>query len=337
MNKLLKDSTVLYAPYVQSQVKGGRSIDGQLLLNTGLLPVASGAFSARFPHNYYPGLVTAFKEKHPDTKAYSVTVDRQIVWNQCVVASAFGYDGLIDRNSFVIEEKVGPRKQLGDISFFRQVGQKIENGELWDDSRPDFLQLVTYSGHFPFVLPEEMKRISFSHQAPAMMNDYMTMANYTDYAIGEFIENIKRQDRYKNTMIVITGDHEGLADHRDYIIHSEAGRRIVSPYRFVPFIVLNSPVSLRYDKVMGQVDIYPTLLDLLGLDEYPWRGIGSSILHKEKPGYTIDAGMQVIGKVPEGDKKGVEHLQKAWEISDYMIRYDYSRNYFFPLTENREH
>ena len=35
---------------------------------------------------------------------------------------------------------------------------------------------------------------------------------------------------------------------------------------------------MRYDKVMGQIDMYPTLLNLLQLDDYYWSGLGQSIL-----------------------------------------------------------
>ena len=41
LNKLLQDSTTLYAPHVLTQVKGGRSIDAQLLLCAGMLPINS--------------------------------------------------------------------------------------------------------------------------------------------------------------------------------------------------------------------------------------------------------------------------------------------------------
>ena len=44
LNKLLKDSTTIYAPHVLTQVKGGRSIDAQLILCTGLLPINSGTY-----------------------------------------------------------------------------------------------------------------------------------------------------------------------------------------------------------------------------------------------------------------------------------------------------
>ena len=38
----------------------------------------------------------------------------------------------------------------------------------------------------------------------------MVVANYTDYAIGQFITFLRSQKKFENTMIVITGDHEGF-------------------------------------------------------------------------------------------------------------------------------
>lgn len=94
----------------------------------------------------------------------------------------------------------------------------------------------------------------------------MTVAHYTDEAIGKFVEYLKNRPEYERTMVVITGDHEGLADHRKELCHTKAGKGIISEDEFTPFIVLNSPVPMHYLKVMGQIDIYPTLLNLLGLE-----------------------------------------------------------------------
>ena len=77
------------------------------------------------------------------------------------------------------------------------------------------MQLVTYSGHAPFKLPEELKEIHFSPAIPQKMNDYMTTARYTDKAIGKFVEYLKTLPQYDETLIVITGDHEGLATYRE--------------------------------------------------------------------------------------------------------------------------
>ncbi|MEI3155697.1 MAG: hypothetical protein V8S95_11805, partial [Odoribacter sp.] len=53
-----------------------------------------------------------------------------------------------------------------------------------------FPMCVTYSGHNPFIIPEADKRIHFSDTIPVRMRDFMTVANYTDYAIGTFVKGI---------------------------------------------------------------------------------------------------------------------------------------------------
>lgn len=326
LNKLLTDSATLYAPHVLTQVKGGRSIDAQLLVNTGLYPVATGTYSTQFPDSYYPSVIKAFKEQHPDARAYTLTVDKHIVWNQHRVSPAFGYDGLIDRKGFIVDEAVGPRKKVGDVSFLRQCAEKVATGEVWDKQGANFLQCVTYSGHSPFVLPDELKRVSFPDATPRIMKDYMTMANYTDYTIGQFIRLLKEQGIYEETMIVITGDHEGLADFRETLVQSTAGKGVVSEELFTPLIILNAPVGMRYEEVMGQIDIFPTLLDVLGLSTYTWRGLGRSILDPEKKGFAIDPRNQIKGNTTGLSAEEITFAGKGWEISDHIIRYDYWGN-----------
>ncbi len=323
LNKLLKDSTTLYAPYVLTQVKGGRSIDAQLLFDTGLLPIANGAYSTKFPSSYYPSVVKAFKEKYPGARAYGLTVDKRIVWNQNIVAPMFGYDQLLDKQSFILDERVGPHKKLGDVSFFRQCADKIEDGVVWNKDGHTFLQCVTYSGHNPFILPKELKNIFFSAEIPQRMNDYMTMANYTDRAIGLFIERLKQSGILNNTMVVVTGDHEGLADARSMLCDTKAGKGLVSDQQFTPLIIINSPVGIRYEKVMGQVDIYPTLLSLLGLDNYAWKGLGRSILDPDKKAFAIDPNYKVVGDAGDVSDEELRFAKDAWTVSDMIIRCDY--------------
>ena len=85
------------------------------------------------------------------------------------------------------------------------------------------------------------------------MNDYMTTARYTDKAIGKFVEYLKTLPQYDETLIVITGDHEGLATYREELCNAPGGKGIVSDKTFTPFIIVNSPVGMRYDKVMGHL------------------------------------------------------------------------------------
>ncbi|WP_337941646.1 LTA synthase family protein [Parabacteroides sp.] len=323
LNRILRDSSVIYAPHVLSQVKGGRSIDAQLLMCTGLLPINSGPYSIKFPESYYPSLVKAFKEKHKNARAYSLTIDKPMVWNQCIIAPVLGYDSLVSKSCFIQEEPVGSRKQVGDRAFLRQCLSKMKKNEVWSDSGNTLVQCVTYSGHNPFILPDSLKKVFFSEDVPDVLNRYMTMANYTDRAIGEFISRLKSDKRFENTLVVIMGDHEALGTVRKELCSDPVGKNILSDKAFVPLIILNAPSNMYYGKVMGQIDVYPTLLDLLGLNDYWWKGLGESIFNPQKPDFDVDSQLNIVGDTAGIPDEEVRMAKKAWEISDLIIRYDY--------------
>ena len=75
------------------------------------------------------------------------------------------------------------------------------------------------------------------------MRDYMMMAHYTDSAIGTLLSYLRSRPDYDRTLIVITGDHEGLAMDRAAILDNPDARGIVSPGQYTPLIVVNSPVG----------------------------------------------------------------------------------------------
>ncbi|MGN1263634.1 MAG: LTA synthase family protein [Prevotella sp.] len=321
LNKLLNDSSTLYAPHVLTQVNGGRSIDGQLLVLAGMLPLQTGAYSCRFPFHTYHTLPKAMKE-HKSTRNYLLTVDKAKTWNQGLVARAFGIDTLISYPDFRMTEVFGNRKRLGDRAFFSQCREKIENGEVWRKGENVYIQMVTYSGHSPFNMPEDLKTVHFSDKIPELMADYMSVVHYTDEAIGKFVEYLKTRPDYERTMIVITGDHEGLADNRGWLCRTEAGKGIVSEDEFTPFIVLNSPVAMRHTKVMGQVDIYSTLLNLLGLENYRWSGMGQSILDARKPAVAIGPHGNIKGDTLSLSPDSLRWMRQAHSVSDKIIRFD---------------
>lgn len=322
LNKLLQDSTTLYAPRVLTQVKGGRSIDAQLMLCGGMLPINSGTYSSLYPDHTYATLQKAMHRKK-NSRNYLLTIDKVSTWNQGVIARSFGTDTVIAYPDFKLTEAFGTHKRTGDGSFLAQCREKIENGEIWKKGENAYMQFVTYSGHAPFKLPEELKEIRFSPAIPQKMNDYMTTARYTDKAIGKFVEFLKTLPRYNETLVVITGDHEGLATNRKELCEAPGGKGIVSDKAFTPFIVVNSPAGMRYDKVMGQIDMYPTLLNLLQLDDYYWNGLGQSIFDPDKKGFAVSPQMEVEGEGATPEE--ISFAKKAYDISDLMIHFDYLR------------
>ena len=319
LNRLLKEKSTLYAPNVLTQVKGGRSIDAQLMICSGLLPLMSGTYSSLYYDNTFYTLQKAMRGlKH--SRSYLLTIDKVSTWNQGAVARSFGTDTIISYHDFKMTEAFGTHKRIGDASFFQQCREKIERGEVWKPGESVYMQFVTYSGHAPFKLPDHLRTITFPASIPEKAADYMTTAHYTDKAIGDFVAYLKTLPQYKETIVVIVGDHEGLASYRQELVGNPACRGLVSDKQLTPFIVLNSPVGMRYDKFMGQIDIYPTLLNLMQLDAYRWHGLGQSILDPRKQGVAVGSVMNVEGT---GSDKEVERLKEAHTVSDYMLRYDW--------------
>lgn len=319
LNSLLKEKSTLYAPNVLTQVKGGRSIDAQLMICSGLLPLMSGTYSSLYYDNTFYTLQKAMRGlKH--SRSYLLTIDKVSTWNQGAVARSFGTDTIISYHDFKMTEAFGTHKRIGDASFFQQCREKIERGEVWKPGESVYMQFVTYSGHAPFKLPDHLRTITFPASIPEKVADYMTTAHYTDKAIGDFVAYLKTLPQYKETIVVIVGDHEGLASYRQELVSNPACRGLVSDKQLTPFIVLNSPVGMRYDKFMGQIDIYPTLLNLMQLDAYRWHGLGQSILDPRKQGVAVGSVMNVEGT---GSDKEVERLKEAHTVSDYMLRYDW--------------
>lgn len=319
LNRLLKEKSTLYAPNVLTQVKGGRSIDAQLMICSGLLPLMSGTYSSLYYDNTFYTLQKAMRGlKH--SRSYLLTIDKVSTWNQGAVARSFGTDTIISYHDFKMTEAFGTHKRIGDASFFQQCREKIERGEVWKPGESVYMQFVTYSGHAPFKLPDHLRTITFPASIPEKAADYMTTAHYTDKAIGDFVAYLKTLPQYKETIVVIVGDHEGLASYRQELVGNPACRGLVSDKQLTPFIVLNSPVGMRYDKFMGQIDIYPTLLNLMQLDAYRWHGLGQSILDQRKQGVAVGSVMNVEGT---GSDKEVERLKEAHTVSDYMLRYDW--------------
>lgn len=319
LNRLLKEKSTLYAPNVLTQVKGGRSIDAQLMICSGLLPLMSGTYSSLYYDNTFYTLQKAMRGlKH--SRSYLLTIDKVSTWNQGAVARSFGTDTIISYHDFKMTEAFGTHKRIGDASFFQQCREKIERGEVWKPGESVYMQFVTYSGHAPFKLPDHLRTITFPASIPEKAADYMTTAHYTDKAIGDFVAYLKTLPQYKETIVVIVGDHEGLASYRQELVGNPACRGLVSDKQLTPFIVLNSPIGMRYDKFMGQIDIYPTLLNLMQLDAYRWHGLGQSILDPRKQGVAVGSVMNVEGT---GSDKEVERLKEAHTVSDYMLRYDW--------------
>lgn len=298
IERLISSDSTIYMSKVLPQVKHGRSSDAQLLINTGLLPISEGAASSLYASNNYPSIVKALKARGYSSSLY--LCDRKDYWNQSATAVAYGIDDVHDR--LAAEENV-----LSDGKLFTRAIPQIKK-----QKQPFYTMLVTMSGHDPIrgKLKSKFHQMEF---ATENARNIAAIVNYTDSCIGSFIRNLKASGLYDNSVIVITGDHDGVGknafDGREHTLPED---------RYIPLIIINAPPTLRVDEnsVMGQSDIYPSLLDVMGISDYGWRGVGESIFRPRESG-AIYRDMTSVGEMTPNT---LHRRAQAWTISDILIR-----------------
>ncbi|HEV2681478.1 MAG TPA: LTA synthase family protein, partial [Rhodanobacter sp.] len=131
--------------------------------------------------------------------------------------------------------------------------------------RPFFLHIMTTSNHRPYTFPAG--RVSQANQTrPGAVA-------YTDWSIGDFIKRARAKSYFDDTVFVITADH----------CASSAGKTSVPVNRYHIPLWIYAPKHIkpqRVDRLMGQVDIAPTLLGLLNFS-YRSRFFGYDLFQLE--------------------------------------------------------
>ncbi len=316
INKLLKNS--LYFNNIIEQTHKGTTSDAELLVNTSLMPIREGSTFFRFPNNTYPGSLPNVL-KGQGYRTLAAHADKGSYWNWVTALSNIGYEKTLDITNFNKEEEIG--MGLSDLSFFKQLAEEIENlGE------PFLTMAITLTSHGPFILPEEYKELRLNEELDrSLLGKYYQVIRYVDTSIGEFLKILQDKGIMKNTVVVIYGDHEGVNKYYpdDVIRLGEAYHGVLENNLRVPFIIYSQDIEGKVMDVNGgQIDIYPTIAYLMGLEENKINKylLGRNLLNTQKD-YTITALGEYIGEmVTEEEMK--ERL-KLINISDRIINSDF--------------
>jgi arylsulfatase A-like enzyme len=116
------------------------------------------------------------------------------------------------------------------------------------------------------------------------LNNYDGKILYTDAQIGIFLQNIRKLNLEKNTIIIIMADHgEGFGEHHLYCSH---GYILYNEIIKVPLIIRFPEKRFQHKLISNQVallDLMPTVLDYLNIKGYRCKGISLMQLIKGKP------------------------------------------------------
>ena len=189
------------------------------------------------------------------------------------------------------------RDRQTDLSLFRYMGQWMKDN--LNAEEPFFIGAITKSNHFPFNPIEDM-----TPEEKAKTPDNMdTTMRYTDRSLKEFFEAIQDEPWYPQTVFLLTADHGFNWGEKGYY---RLGAPLYRPSTWIPLVVVGAhpelkPIPQMDPTLSSHVDLAPTVLDLLGIQE-ACAFVGHSLLDdrfRERPYVFASHGKEIAWETPE--------------------------------------
>lgn len=158
------------------------------------------------------------------------------------------------------------RLMMHFFNYFDQIKNKHKDTSI-------FSVILTSQSHIPFILPKHMRRAY--QNANTIQEHYANCLANIDFGIKTFFSELEKRGLAKNSMVIITGDHAfPMGQHG--ITSLEAGY-FEESYRMPFFLVMPDALPKQLKGPFSQVDIIPTIFDLLNHKKTNTMFIGQSI------------------------------------------------------------
>ncbi|MFP7694633.1 LTA synthase family protein [Bacillus subtilis] len=273
---------------VYHQTGQGKTSDSEFIVDNSLYPLGRGAVFFTNAGNQYMAAPEILK----NSGYYSAVLhaNNKSFWNRDLMYDSFGYDSFFDINSYDVTDENSVGWGLKDKEFFEQSSELMKNLP-----QPFYSRLITLTNHFPFDLDEEDQLIDEYDSSSQTLNKYFPTVRYQDEALKRFIEKLKEDGLYDNSVIVLYGDHYGISENHNEAMGQFLGKEI-TPFEevqlqkvplviHIPGITDKKPQTI--ETVGGQIDIRPTLMNLLGIDTKDQIQFGNDLLSDEKLDFTV--------------------------------------------------
>ena len=161
---------------------------------------------------------------------------------------------------------------IWDEPFFQYFAKTLNTKK-----SPFMATMFSASSHHPFKIPEKYQG-KFKN-GPLEIHEPI---GYTDFALKKFFETAKKMSWYQNTIFVVVADHTNQIAYPEY---EKAMNRFAIP---ILFYSPNPKYQLKGEitEPAQQMDIYPTLADLMGYNK-KIRSWGRSLVSAKKEDYLI--------------------------------------------------
>lgn len=285
LNELKQHEDTFYFNNFYHQTAQGKTSDSEFITENSLYPISSGAVFFTHVQNEYHAMPEMIKELDYSTSVFHANTNS--FWNRNQMYDSLEINEFYDRDSYDVTEENEIGWGLKDKEFFTQSMPYLRELE-----EPFYAKLITITNHFPYDLEEGDRTLDLYDSNSNTLNKYFPTVRYTDEAIDQFFIQLKAAGLYENSIIVIMGDHDGISANHNKAMARYLGKDEITPYDYmqlqrVPFYIHIPGYGKgeELDKVVGQVDIKPTLLHLLGMETDHDIYFGNDMFHNNHTGF----------------------------------------------------
>jgi len=289
LNKFYHDQNTLSFDNFYNQVGQGKTSDAEMMQENSLFGLATGSAMVKYgTNNTFESLPAILGQRGYTTAAFHGDVAS--FWNRDNTYESFGYDYFFSKSYYPNANKANYNVGYGmkDKIFLRDSAQYIEQLP-----QPFYAKLITVTNHYPYDLDKQNIDFPATKTGDNTVDGYVQTAHYLDQSFGELMAYLKKVGLYNNSVFVLYGDHYGISENHQPAIAQLLGKDKVTNYDLanfqkVPFMIHATGLKGGIDHTYGgEIDMMPTLLDLLGVPDDGMTMFGQDMLSSDYKGKVV--------------------------------------------------
>lgn len=345
LNSLYHSKETFAFSNVFNQVKAGKTSDAETMIETGLFGLNQGSFMVNYGGTNTQQAAPFILSKNGYNSSAVFHGNAGSFWNRNTAYKQWGYNYFFDASYFTKQNSSNSFQYgLNDKYMLKDSIKYLERLQ-----QPFYTKFITVSNHYPYTTSLSGDDLGFplAKTQDETINGYFATANYLDSSIKAFFDYLKESGLYKNSIIVLYGDHYGISNSRNPALAPLLGKNSETWSSYdnamlqrVPYMVVIPGMDKGgiIDTYGGEIDMLPTLEHLLGIESNKLLQVGQDMLSPEHdqivafrsanyfvtPEYTSYSGRTYYTKTGEEitnpDEKTKEELDKIREAANLQLK-----------------
>ena len=345
LNSLYHSKETFAFSNVFNQVKAGKTSDAETMIETGLFGLNQGSFMVNYGGTNTQQAAPFILSKNGYNSSAVFHGNAGSFWNRNTAYKQWGYNYFFDASYFTKQNSSNSFQYgLNDKYMLKDSIKYLERLQ-----QPFYTKFITVSNHYPYTTSLSGDDLGFplAKTQDETINGYFATANYLDSSIKAFFDYLKESGLYKNSIIVLYGDHYGISNSRNPALAPLLGKNSETWSSYdnamlqrVPYMVVIPGMDKGgiIDTFGGEIDMLPTLEHLLGIESNKFLQVGQDMLSPDHdqivafrsanyfvtPEYTSYSGRTYYTKTGEEitnpDEKTKEELDKIREAANLQLK-----------------